>query len=145
MAYCTQNDLLTMIPVKELAELTADSGDTPDSQVVAEAIQRADAEIDSYLGMRYMLPLNPVPDQVMGLAMDMALYHLYSRRSVVPAVRQQKYEAAVSLPQAGGRRGGGAGAERRCRPGGNPDPGGGGIQQRHPDLYPGYPGKLVRL
>ena len=95
MAYCTQNDLLTMIPVKELAELTADSGDTPDSQVVAEAIQRADAEIDSYLGMRYTLPLNPVPDQVMGLAMDMALYHLYSRRSVVPAVRQQKYEAAV--------------------------------------------------
>ncbi len=97
MAYCTQDDLLTMIPVKELAELTADSGDTPDGQVVAEAIQRADGEIDSYLGMRYTLPLNPVPDQVMGLAMDMALYHLYSRRSVIPAVRQQKYDAAVSF------------------------------------------------
>jgi phage gp36-like protein len=97
MAYCTQNDLLTMIPVKELAELTAESGDTPDSQVVAEAIQRAAAEIDSYLGMRYTLPLNPVPDQVMGLAMDMALYHLYSRRSVVPAVRLLKYDAAVAF------------------------------------------------
>lgn len=97
MAYCTQSDLITMIPIKELAELTADSGDTPDSQVVDEAIHRADAEIDAYLGMRYTLPLTPLPDQVKGLSIDMALYHLYSRRSVVPTVRRQKYEAAISF------------------------------------------------
>ena len=97
MAYCTQSDLLTMIPVKELAELTADSGDTPDSEVVAEAIQRADAEIDAYLGIRHTLPLTPLPDQVKGLSIDMALYHLYSRRSVAPTVRRQKYEAAVAF------------------------------------------------
>jgi phage gp36-like protein len=97
MAYCTQNDLLTLIPQQELAELTADSGDTPDSQVVAEAIQRADAEIDSYLGMRYGPPLTAVPDQVKGLSMDIALYHLYSRRSVAPTVRLQKYTAAVAF------------------------------------------------
>ncbi len=97
MAYCTESDLLSLIPVKELAELTTDSGDTPDSQVVAEAIDRADAEIDAYLGSRYALPLSPVPDQVKGLSMDMALYHLYSRRSVAPPVRRQKYEAALSF------------------------------------------------
>jgi len=97
MAYCTQSDLLNLIPVQELAELTTDSGDIPDSQVVAEAIDRADAEIDAYLGSRYTLPLNPVPDQVKGLSMDMALYHLYSRRSLAPPVRRQKYEAALSL------------------------------------------------
>jgi phage gp36-like protein len=97
MAYCTQNDLLTMIPLKELAELTTDSGDTPDSQVVDEAINRADGEIDAYLGTRYALPLTPAPDQVKGLSIDMALYHLYSRRSVAPPVRRQKYEAALSF------------------------------------------------
>ena len=97
MAYCTQSDLITMIPIKELAELTADSGDTPDSGVTDEAIHRADAEIDAYLGMRYTLPLSPLPDQVKGLSIDMALYHLYSRRSVVPTVRRQKYEAAISF------------------------------------------------
>jgi phage gp36-like protein len=97
MAYCTQNDLLTMIPLQELAELSADSGDTPDSEVVDEAIHRADAEIDAYLGMRYTLPLSPLPDQVKGLSIDMALYHLYSRRSVAPTVRRQKYEAAVAF------------------------------------------------
>ena len=97
MAHCTENDLLTLIPQKELAELTAESGDTPDSQIVTEAVNRADAEIDAYLGSRYALPLTPVPDQVKGLSIDMALYHLYSRRSVAPQVRRQKYEAAVSF------------------------------------------------
>src|SRR3974377_2620660 len=97
MAYSTQNDRLPLIPQQELAELTTSSGDTPDSQVVAEAIQRAEAEIDSYLGMRYGLPLTSVPDQVKGLSMDMALYHLYSRRSVAPTVRLQKYTAAVAF------------------------------------------------
>lgn len=97
MAYSTENDLLSMIPVKELAELTTDSGDTPDSQVVADAISRADAEIDSYVGIRYTLPLTVVPDQLKGLSIDMALYHLYSRRSVAPTVRRQKYEAALSF------------------------------------------------
>jgi len=97
MAYSTENDLLTMIPLKELAELTTDSGETPDSLVVAEAISRADAEIDAYVGKRYQLPLMPVPDQVKGLSIDMALYHLYSRRSVAPTVRRQKYEAAVAF------------------------------------------------
>ena len=97
MAYCTENDLLTLIPQKELAELTTDTGDTPDSQVVSEAINLADAEIDAYLGSRYVLPLTPVPDQVKGLSMDMTLYHLYSRRSVAPTVRRQKYETALSF------------------------------------------------
>lgn len=97
MAYCTESDLLSLIPKKELAELTTDSGDLPDSQVVAEAIDRADAEIDAYLGSRYTLPLTPVPDQVKGLSMDMALYHLYSRRSLAPPVRRQKYEAGLNF------------------------------------------------
>lgn len=65
--------------------------------MVDEVIHRADAEIDAYLGMRYTLPLSPLPDQVKGLSIDMALYHLYSRRSVVPTVRRQKYEAAVAF------------------------------------------------
>lgn len=97
MAYCTENDLLSMIPVKEFAELTAETGDTPDSLVVADAIDRAEAEIDAYLGVRYTLPLSPVPDQVKGLSVDISLYHLYSRRNVALPVRRQKYEAAVSF------------------------------------------------
>lgn len=97
MAYCTQDDLIKMISQEELAALTAESGETPDSLVVAEAITQADAEIDAYLGTRYALPLTPAPPQVKGLSVDMTIYHLYSRRSVAPSVRRQRYEAAVSF------------------------------------------------
>jgi phage gp36-like protein len=97
MAYCSEDDLLKMIPESELAELTAESGEDPDSLVIAEAISKAEAEIDSYLGVRYVVPLAAPPAQVKALAVDLAIYHLYSRRSVVPPVRQQKYEAAEAF------------------------------------------------
>ncbi len=97
MAYCSQDDLVKMISLAELAELTAESGDEPDAAVVAEAIVKAAGEIDSYLAVRYVLPLAATPPQVQSLAVDMALYHLYSRRSVAPQVRRQKYDAAVAF------------------------------------------------
>lgn len=99
MGYCSREDVGRMIPQAELAELTAESGDSPDYLVVDEAIGKADAEIDSYLGVRYVVPLNPVPAQVKALSVDLAIYHLYSRRSVVPVARRQKYEAAVAFLQ----------------------------------------------
>jgi phage gp36-like protein len=97
MAYCSEDDLLKMLPQPELAELTAESGEVPDSLIITEAIGKADAEIDSYLGVRYIVPLVSPPAQVKALSVDLALYHLYSRRSVVPPVRQQKFDAAVAF------------------------------------------------
>ncbi len=97
MAYCSEDDLLKMIPQADLAELTAESGEVPDSLIIIEAISKAEAEIDSYLGVKYVVPLAGPPDQVKALAVDLAIYHLFSRRSVVPPVRQQKYDAAVAF------------------------------------------------
>jgi phage gp36-like protein len=97
MAYCSEDDLLKMIPQSELAELTAESGEVPDSLIIIDAISKAEAEIDSYLGVRYVVPLSAPPAQVKALAVDLAIYHLYTRRSVVPMVRQQKYDAAVAF------------------------------------------------
>ncbi|MEW6658156.1 MAG: DUF1320 domain-containing protein [Thermodesulfobacteriota bacterium] len=97
MAYSTQDDLLTMISQGELAALTAESGEVPDGQVVAEAISRADAEIDAACGLRYAVPLAPVPERVKTLSADLAIYHLYSRRSVAPEVWQQKYRDALAF------------------------------------------------
>jgi phage gp36-like protein len=99
MAYCNQDGILKMIPQDELTELTADTGDTPDPEVVTEAIAKADAEIDAYLGTRYVTPLSPVPAQVTSLSVDMAIYHLYTRRSLAPMVRRRKYEAALAFLQ----------------------------------------------
>ena len=97
MAYCSQDDLVKMISLAELAELSAESGDEPDAAVVTEAIVKAAGEIDAYLAVRCVLPLAATPPQMQSLAVDMALYHLYSRRSVAPEVRRQKYDAAVAF------------------------------------------------
>ena len=97
MAYCSEDDLIKMIPQSELAELTAESGEVPDSLIIIDAISKAEAEIDSYLGVKYVVPLSAPPAQVKALSVDLAIYHLYSRRSVVPMVRQQKYDAAVAF------------------------------------------------
>jgi phage gp36-like protein len=97
MAYCSEDDLLKMMPQSELAELTAESGEVPDSLIIADAIGKAGAEIDSYLGVRYVVPLTAAPAQVKALAVDLAIYHLYSRRSVVPPVRQQKFDDVVAF------------------------------------------------
>jgi phage gp36-like protein len=97
MAYCSEDDLLKMIPEADLTDLTVESGDVPDSVIIAEAISMADAEIDSYLGVKYVVPFSPTPDQVKALAVDLAIYHLYSRHNIVPQVRQQRYEDAVAV------------------------------------------------
>ena len=97
MAYCTEDDLLKMIPQADLADLTVESGEVPDSLIIAEAIGKAAAEIDAYLGVKYVVPLAAPPDQVKALAVDLAIYHLYSRRSIVTPVWQQRYEAALAF------------------------------------------------
>jgi phage gp36-like protein len=97
MAYCFEDDLLKMIPEAELVDLTVESGEVPDNLIIADAIDKADAEIDSYLGVKYVVPLSSTPHQVKALSVDLAIYHLYSRRNLVPPVRQQKYEAAVAF------------------------------------------------
>lgn len=95
MAYCSIEDLLNMISREELAELTAEAGDEPDPTVIGAAIAKAEGEINAYVAGRYQVPLVPVPPKILGVAVDLTLYHLYSRRSVMPAVRRQRYEAAL--------------------------------------------------
>ncbi len=97
MAYCSPTDLLQMVSQEELAELTTATGEVPDSQVTAEAIAWAEDEVNAYVGARYQVPLNPVPAKIKGLTVELALYSLYARRGVAPAVRRERYEAAMAF------------------------------------------------
>jgi len=73
MAYCSQTDIQKLIPTQELAELTTESGSTPDAAVVSEAIAKADAEIDSYLGIIYAVPLSVPPARIKALSEDISI------------------------------------------------------------------------
>ena len=58
MSYCTQTDIENRIGPDDLVALADyDGDDAADAAVVAQAIASAAALIDSYLGVRYALPV----------------------------------------------------------------------------------------
>ena len=77
MAYCVQADIEKMIPTLELAELTTETGSTPRCRQCDEAIAKADAEIDSYVGVVFTVPFATTPARIKSLSEDIAIYYLY--------------------------------------------------------------------
>jgi phage gp36-like protein len=63
--------------------------------VVARAIADADAEIDSYCGVRYSVPFSTVPPVILKFSVDIAIYNLYARRKGAPEDRKTRYDNAV--------------------------------------------------
>lgn len=78
MNYCTQQDLVTRFGEAEIRQLS-DHGGTGEinTEVVAQAIADATAEIDGYLAGRYALPLANIPELLRLYACDIARYRLF--------------------------------------------------------------------
>ncbi len=97
MAYSTIDDIRKLVPEDELTALTDDESlGAVDQGRVTEAIEQADAEIDSYCAVRYMVPVSPVPGLLKKFSVDIAVYSLYSRAvQSVPEVRSERYRSAV--------------------------------------------------
>lgn len=97
MSYCTQSDIEDRIGTEDLVALTDHSGTgTVDTEVVQSAIDGACSLIDSYLGVRYAVPL-PVggdpPEVLRTRAVNLAVYLLrLGRDSVTEDVRAQHEE-----------------------------------------------------
>jgi len=99
MAYSTLTDLTRWIDEDELVRLCSkDPNATIASQsvtsVVDEAIQSADAEIDSYLLGRWpgLRSYDPVPDELNRISALLAVYNLYLRRRAVSEHWRRCYE-----------------------------------------------------
>ena len=98
MAYSTADDIRKLIPESDLIQLTDDDGvGVVDEAVLTEAIDQADREIDAYLGARYTVPLNPVPELIRNLSAQMAIWHLYGRRNHFSEIWESRYKNAVRL------------------------------------------------
>ncbi|NML88350.1 DUF1320 domain-containing protein [Sphingobium sp. TB-6] len=63
-----------LIQLTDRAEVAAGEIDT---SVVDQELVNTDAVINGYLGNRYRLPLDPVPEQVTDLALSIAIYKLH--------------------------------------------------------------------
>lgn len=96
MAYSIQDDILNQLDEDTLIQLTDDEGvGSVDATVVARAIADADATIDAYCQSRYTVPLDPVPDKIRQVSVDIAIYNLYSRRRGAPDDRKDRHKEAI--------------------------------------------------
>ena len=103
MAYSSIADLTRWIEEDELVRLcTIDPNATLQSaEVVAvcgEAIQNADARIDSFLLGRWpgLREYVPVPAEINRISAMLAVYHLYLRRRAVSGDWRQSYEDCIA-------------------------------------------------
>ena len=93
MTYCTLDDLIEVFGEAEVLQLMdRDADGLPDAGYVAAVLSDVDAEIDSYLRVRYALPLTEIPNRLRAIACDCARYRCYPLAT--PDAVRQRYEAA---------------------------------------------------
>lgn len=99
MDYSTLDDLKEQLSEDELIGLTddADAG-VIDTSVTDRAISDANAVIDGYCKTKYTVPLEPVPDIIRKISVDLAIYNLFSRKGdVIPEMRIERYKNAIKF------------------------------------------------
>jgi len=111
--YCSQSDLEEVIDQATIVRLTDDEALATDptdldasivenaaiGSRLSRALADATATVDGFLRTRYHLPLSPVPPYIRKLAVDLALFNLFSRRSHqmgMPDERAAAHKAARS-------------------------------------------------
>jgi phage gp36-like protein len=87
--YATTTNLIARIGTQKAAELTSDSGSTPDTTKLEAAITPSEGEMDGNLAPRVFVPVSAstFPEAMPMLrefAIDLAVPRLYLLRTVVP-------------------------------------------------------------
>jgi phage gp36-like protein len=77
--YCALADLEKQMPLEKLIALTDGDG-APDTANIDRAIADAGAEIDAWAASQYRTPFDPAPPVIQKIAVDIALYNLFSRK-----------------------------------------------------------------
>lgn len=97
MPYATQADIIEQYSEAELVIASDHDGDgLADTEVVERALDAAANEIDTYLAVRYPLPLATVPAILKPLSVDIALYKM-STGTAVTDEKRRRYEDALRL------------------------------------------------
>lgn len=108
MPYATLQDLIDRYPERELRHLTDPQAQQLDTERANQAINDATAEIDGYLAVRYLLPLQDaitnlvlIPACLVRAACDIAVYRLQTLRASDDIKdARQRYEDVIKLLKA---------------------------------------------
>ncbi len=101
--YSTPAELKLLISEKELVQLASDSKQIADwhsreiQNVLTEAIDQADGEIDGYVGMVQTLPMPKTPRIISNLSAKIAVYNMLRRRPHMPDSWQSEYDRCLRL------------------------------------------------
>lgn len=96
--YATVTDLEARLPVAQIVQLCDGAAQASAGylDITGRALTAASAEVDSYAGARYALPLQP-SERLEQLTLDVAVYWLQKRRGVVTDDVRASYEDAVKF------------------------------------------------
>ncbi|VVE76455.1 hypothetical protein PAN31117_05399 [Pandoraea anapnoica] len=98
MAYATRQDMVNSFGEYEVRTLTDrdDTGEIDDA-VLAAGLEDASAEIDTFLGGRYGLPLQIVPRFLASKCCDICRYHLTGAGTTCTEEIQKRYDLALKF------------------------------------------------
>jgi phage gp36-like protein len=95
-AYATQSDISGLYGENALVVADHDRDGIPDAVPVANALDYATAEIDSYLATRHSLPLAEVPLILKKLCVDIALHQLALSGELMTEEIEKRYDRALA-------------------------------------------------
>lgn len=106
MSYATNADVQTRVGTIRYVQLTDDSASgVADESKVTQARVAAEAEVNSYVGRRYAVPVSTagqgdVAAALLAVTVDLAEHRLYERRPPVPEDVRRRREAAIQWLEA---------------------------------------------
>lgn len=98
MAYATETDIVTLYGPNLLTVIAdRDNDNIVDSDAVARSLEEASEEIDSYVGVKYAVPLSTSLASIRRCAVDIAVYRLAQTADVLTDELRQRYEDCIKL------------------------------------------------
>lgn len=96
-SYATQTDMETHYGVEQVLLAADRDGDgVADTGVITAALTKATEEIDSYLAVRYDLPLATVPGVLMRVCSDLAMFHMSPDSSTLTEEKRERYKDGIA-------------------------------------------------
>lgn len=98
MPYATQQNITDRHSKDTLLLIADRDGDgIADVEVVDRAIADASAEIDTYVGKRYELPMGSPPEVLTRLCVDIVVYRLSADADMATDERRKRYDDAIGF------------------------------------------------
>ncbi len=95
MAYATRTDIEDLYGAGALYVADRDGDGVPEDAAIARALDDASSEMDAYLRVLYDTPVSPVPQLLVQLACDIALYRMALAGDVRTEEHRTRYDDAL--------------------------------------------------